>query len=408
MPETLRNKKIGFVFCKYPLGVSKMPLNSIALLAQDNDVEVLISESDRDAMPVDAWMEPLLVTYPRFAYWLPVRGLRFLLIRLARRVRLPEMMAVWVLGNLEVLLLGRWLSRRARTKHYDILIPVECFSLIAVDRAAVPNADVIYYSLELLGPDDITENITKHVLKRLELRALTRVAQVVTTTPGRRVMFAQRHSFPAERVSALPVVPLRQAPTPRTRFFRDKYGIGDDRVLVVYSGNFESWAQCLEIIESMDRWPPDAVLVMHTWNAGALKRSYFKQMTQAAEGRPVYFSTEYMRPADLVHALASADIGLLFYTTVSAHFSEILFSSNKMAEYMTVGLPIVCSPIPELKAFVEEEHIGLAAEFDRLGAAIARIAADLPAHREAVARCRAQHFEFERYFTEALVARTGA
>jgi glycosyltransferase involved in cell wall biosynthesis len=379
-----------------------MPINSIALLARDNDVEVLISAADRDAMPVDDWMEPLLVTYPGFGDWLLVRGLRFLLLRLGRRMRLPEMMALWVLGNLEVLLLSRWLARRAQTRKYDILVAVECFSLIAADRAAVPGADLIYYSLELLGPDDITENINKHVLKRLELQALTRVAQVVTTSPRRRLLFAERNGFPAERVSALPVVPLRQSSTPRTRFFRDKFGIGDDQVLVVYSGNFEAWAQCLEIITSMDRWPSDAVLVMHTWNGRALRGPYFKQMRQAAAGRPVYFSTDYMRPADLHQALASADIGLLFYTSVTTYFSEILFSSNKMAEYMQVGLPIVCSPMPELKAFVEDEHIGLAAEFDELGAAIARIAGDLPAHREAVARCRNRHFEFERYFTDAL------
>jgi glycosyltransferase involved in cell wall biosynthesis len=303
---------------------------------------------------------------------------------LARRVRLPEKMALWALGNLDVLLLARWLARRARTRKYDILVPVECFSLIAADRAAVPGADLIYYSLELLGPDDITENITKHVLKRLELKALARVAQVVTTTPGRRLLFAEEERLSVERVSALPVVPLRQNSTPRTRFFRDKFGIGDDRVLVVYSGNFESWAQCLEIITSMDGWPPDAVLVMHTWNRNMLRRPYFKQMQQAAAGRPVYFSTEYMRPADLGQALASADIGLLFYTRDTAYFSEILFSSNKMAEYMAVGLPVVCSPIPGLKKFVEDERIGLAAEFDELGSAIARIAANLPAHREAV------------------------
>jgi len=109
-----------------------------------------------------------------------------------------------------------------------------------------------------------------------------------------------------------------------------------------------------------------------------------------------------MRPADLGQALASADIGLLFYTRDTAYFSEILFSSNKMAEYMAVGLPVVCSPIPGLKRFVEDERIGLAAEFDELGAAVARIAANLPAHREAVARCRARHFEFERYFADAL------
>jgi hypothetical protein len=305
---TLRGKTIGPVCCRYPLGVSKMPINSIALLARDNDVEVLISAADRDAMPVDDWMEPLLVTYPRFGRWLPVRGLSSVLVRLGRRVRLPEMMPVWALAISKCCCSPAGWRGAPERAAYDILVPIECLSLIAADRAAVSGADLIYYSLELLGPDDITDNITKHVLKRLELQALTRVAQVVTTTPRRRLLFAERNGFPAERVSALPVVPLRQNSTPRTRFFRDKFGIGDDRVLVVYSGNFESWAQCLEIIMSMDRWPPDAVLVM-------LPQSQcpWGSYQADAEGPPRAgrcISTEYMRPADLQQALASADIGL--------------------------------------------------------------------------------------------------
>src|SRR5688500_4735043 len=198
-----------------------MPINSIALLARDNDVEVLISAADRNAMPVDDWMEPLLVAYPGFGRWLPVRGLSSVLVRLGRHVRLPEMMAVWALANLEVLLLARWLSRRARTRKYDILVPIACLSLIAADRAAVPGAHLRDYCLDLIGPDDITGNVHKPALRRLALKALARVAQFPATAPGRRLLFPERNGFPAERVSALPVVPLRQHSPPRTRFCRD-------------------------------------------------------------------------------------------------------------------------------------------------------------------------------------------
>jgi hypothetical protein len=116
---------------------------------------------------------------------------------------------------------------------------------------------LIYYSLELLGPDDITDNVNKHVLKRLELKALARVAQVVTTT-HRPAPAVCREEWFSGRAGPRRFRSSRCARTspPRTRYFRDKFGIGDDRVLVVYSGNFESWAQCLEIITSMDRWRP--------------------------------------------------------------------------------------------------------------------------------------------------------
>ena len=401
----VRGRKIAFVLFNYPLGVSTMLINSIALLAQDNQVEVLVSRADRQALPLDPWMEPLLVTYPSFSRWLPIRALRFLLQQLERRMRLPATRLWWTPGNVDLLLFSAWLRRRARGSGYDILVPVEALSLIAVDRAAVPQAAVIYYNLELLDWDEDTSmHLNKPVLKTLEHRALARVAHVMITSPERARLFAALNGFPAERVSALPVAPLRQPAYRRTRFFRDKFAIPDDRLLVIYSGNFEPWAQCLEIIASMDRWPANAVLVMHTWNRAALGKRYFAQMTSAAAGRPVHFSTEYLLHDELAPALSSADVGLLFYEAIDANFIEILFSSNKMAEYMAAGVPVVCSPFPSLGAFVAAEGIGLAAEFAGVGAALARIAGDLPGYREAVARCRTRHFEFEPYFAAAFSA----
>jgi glycosyltransferase involved in cell wall biosynthesis len=401
----VQGKKIAFVLFDYPLGVSTMLINSIALLAASNQVEVLVSRAERKALPLDPWMEPLLVTYPGFNRWLPIRALRFLLKQLGRRLRLPATLLWWTPGNVDVLLFSAWLRRRARDAGYDIVIPVEALSLIAVDRAAVPQVDVIYYNLELLDwAEDRSMHLNKPVLKALEHRALARVAHVMITSPERGRLFAELNGFPVERVSALPVAPLRQPAPRRTRFFRDKFGISDDRLLVIYSGNFEPWAQCLEIISSMDRWPANAVLVMHTWNRAVLAKRYFAQMKSAAAGRPVYFSTEYLLHDELAPALSSADVGLLFYEAIDANFIEILFSSNKMAEYMAAGVPVVCSPFPSLGAFVAAEGIGLAAEFTAVGAALARIASDLPGYREAVARCRARHFEFEPYFTAAFSA----
>jgi glycosyltransferase involved in cell wall biosynthesis len=241
----------------------------------------------------------------------------------------------------------------------------------------------------------------KTVLKSLEHRALGRVQHVMITSPERGKIFASLNDFPLERVSALPVAPLRRPHAERSRFFRDRFGIPDDRLVLIYSGNFAPWAQCLEIICSMDGWPENAVLVMHTWNKGAMSTEYFAQMSRAAAGRAVFFSAEYLLYEDLAPALSSADIGLMFYEAIDANFTEILFSSNKMAEYLAAGLPIICSPFPSLEKFVRDERIGVAADFQEIGSAARRIASDMAGYRSSVADCLRRHFEFERYFAEA-------
>src|SRR5690606_8072498 len=112
--------------------------------------------------------------------------------------------------------------------------------------------------------------------------------------PERGKIFASMNRFPAERVSPLPVAPLRRPAAPRGAYFRDRFGIPGGRLLVVYAGNFEPWAQCVEIVRSMDGWPDGAALVMHTWNRAALGRPYFREMQAAAAGRDVHFSSDYL------------------------------------------------------------------------------------------------------------------
>ena len=398
----ISGKRIGFVLFNYPLGVSTMLINSIALLARANHVEVLVSHADRETLPLDPWMDALVVTYPDFSRLLPVRGFKYLLQKLARWIKLPATMAWWAIGNLDLFLFSAWLKKRTQHRKYDMLIAVECFSLIAVDRMAPDGTDIIYYNLELL--DWSAENplyVNKTVLKKLEHRALSRVKHVMITSPERARIFASINRFPLDRVSALPVASMRRLPAKRSGFFRQRFAIPGDRLLLIYSGNFEPWAQCLEIISSMGNWPEHAVLVMHTWNRATMSNNYFSRMQRAAAGRAVFFSGEYLRYEELAPALSSADIGLLFYEAIDANFTEILFSSNKMAEYMAAGLPVICSPFPSLKKFVDAERIGLAADFGEIGLAAGRISADMENYRSNVASCRQRHFEFERYFSQA-------
>lgn len=404
-PRGVMGKRIAFVLNNYPLGVSTMLINSIALLAKCNVVDVFVSAAEKGDRPCDPWLEPHLVMYPSFHRVFLLRLVRFLNNKLTSLLRLPSSRLGWYLSNLDLLLFSRWLKKATAEPHYDIFIAVECYSLIAVHLARPAAADIIYYNMELLDWSEAdNQHRNKSALKRLEHDALGDVTHVMITSPERARIFTEINSFPAQNVSALPVLPLGTATARHSDFFRRQFGIAEDRLVVLYSGNFQPWAQCLEIIESMSGWPDNAVLVMHTWNKAARGSDYFRRMVEAAERRPVFFSSEYILHQDLPTALASADIGLLFYEAIDSNFTEILFSSNKMAEYMVANLPVICSPFPSLKEFVSREGIGQACGIADIGAAISEIARDRDGYAARVAECRRRHFQFEPYFDAAFAA----
>jgi glycosyltransferase involved in cell wall biosynthesis len=395
-------KRIAFIVYNYPLSVSTMILNSIKLLSDHNIVDVYISKAQQQNQPISPKMVNLVRHFPDFSELFLFRLIRFVYRKIPKSIKPKASNWVWWITNLDIWHLSRWLRKNAGPEEYDLVIPIECFSLIAARNAFHSSSDIVYFNMELLDwAEDNPLYSNKAALKNLEYEALKHVAHVMITSSNRGDIFSEINDFPRERVSALPVVPMRRIATAKSEYFRKRFGIDHGKTLVVYSGNFQPWAQCLEIINSMNGWPENAHLVMHTWNPVSLATPYFRELEAAAIGRPVSFSSEYIDYYELADALSSADIGLLFYEAIDANFTEILFSSNKMGEYLAADLPVICSPFPSLEEFVSAEGIGVACSFDRLGDAISIISKDISTFRNRVRECRQKHFEFESHFLAA-------
>jgi glycosyltransferase involved in cell wall biosynthesis len=395
-------KRIAFIVYNYPLSVSTMILNAIELLSNHNIVDVYVSRSQQQNQPISSRLLKLVHYFPDFGELFFVRLIRFVYRKAPLVIRPKVTNWVWWVTNFDVWNLSRWLSKNASPRKYDIIIPIECFSLIAARNAFQPSSDIVYFNMELLDwADDNPLYSNKSALKHLEYEALKHVVHVMITSNNRGDIFSKINDYPRDKISVLPVVPMKRIATTKSEYFRERFGIDHKKILVIYSGNFQPWAQCLEIIDSMDSWPENVHLVMHTWNPASLTTPYFRKLETAAIGRPVNFSSEYIDYYELSNALSSADIGLLFYEAIDFNFTEILFSSNKMGEYLAADLPVICSPFPSLEEFINSEGIGIACSFDKLGDAIRSISLDIAAFRNRVHECRQKHFEFESYFLAA-------
>lgn len=404
-------ERVAFVLYRYPLGVSSMIINSARMFAKNGiEVDIYMDKINFDVSPA-AFKEDnvkIILYEPRFADSLFFRLTVFLysmfsyvlyiklLFGLIKRWHSCLPPIIINLFYLEDYFFSGWLKKRVN--NYAYVFPVEAKALISTLGL---KGRIIYYNMEMLDWSEVNPIYGKDkiLLKILEVRALQGVDAVVIQNNERAAQFRKINDF-QKGMYILPVASMGSpAPGGKDLRLRRKFNITEKTKIAVYSGNIMPWAKCLEIVQSVRNWPEDFCLVLHTWRKGAFESEYGMSIKESAKGLPVYFSDEYLDIEELPAYLSSADAALMFYEAIDTNFVEILFSSNKLAEYLKAGLPVITTDSPVLKQFVEENGIGLTvSSMDELSRALTDIASKGESIRQSVTRCYQDKFRFEKFF----------
>ena len=408
----MSSQRIAFIMYSYPLGVSSMIINSIRMFARKGfKVDVYIDKSTLNSCPIEFSEELVsLVVYDNETgnrgFFL--RGYRFL----SRKVRKFLSRFMTISGNFsfdfclrlfypDLFGFSEWLKEKLSLYTYVYYMPVECNNILCLHDIK-EKEKIVYYNMELLdwrAKNPLYTYTNKIFLKNLEYRMIKNLSHVVIQSPHRAKLFSRINHFDMNKIHILPVASMGEPVIDRSNYFRELFSIPSDSKIVVYVGNFMPWAQCLEIIQNVKEWPKDYALVMHTWNKAALRTPYYQAMRKQAEGLPIYFSTEYIDYDEMTTALSSTDIGLLFYESIDANFTEILFSSNKLSEYLKAGLPVICSDFPSLKDFVQENVIGAAiSSMDDLPGVLVSFREQINVLRKNAFACYQSKLRFESHF----------
>lgn len=403
--------RVAFVLYSYPLGVSSMIVNSIKMFADNGiDVDIYIDKLTYDESPVDfkqrnikiiiydnAWVYSFSgkVFFFGCLYIASFLFLRFLFNIIKRYYNnIPS--GLFYLYYMKDYFFSKWLFKKIE-KDYDYIFPVEVKSLIAVSHA---RNNIIYYNMEILdwSEENPIYGKDKKLLKLLEHKALQNVSAAVIQNDRRAEQFQKINNFNKE-IHILPVASMGEPIYSKDSFFREKYSIPQNTHVVIYSGNIMPWAKCIEIVDSVREWPGNFCLVLHTWRKNVFKTEYGFKVKEHAKGLPVYFSEDYLDIDDLAKCLSSADIALMFYEGIDANFIEILFSSNKLAEYLKAGLPVVTFDYTELKRFFDEQGIGKTiSTMDELPKALLQIMDKHKIYNKNVVECYQNVFRFEKFF----------
>lgn len=256
------------------------------------------------------------------------------------------------------ILIVRDMSARER---YNYCIGFESAGLllakIAADASGCPFA---YLSFELHGDQDLGvwgdqvsdfkkfESILMPEIDLFIIQGQTRCGEYFKIlNTGRRPQNTMY--FPI----SLPRVSLKEEP----RYWHNKYNLSESLKIVFYIGQICSNRFVDKMVMSAQSFDAGQLLVVHG-PAFDYVHDTLKEFNELDRKNRVIFSIDEVGPDKIKYMAASADIGLALYKREPINDFTTGKSSDKMAQYMQAGIPVVCSKYPTFEEVVNEYHNG--------------------------------------------------
>lgn len=185
-------------------------------------------------------------------------------------------------------------------------------------------------------------------------------------------------------------------------------GIGGDFRIVLYQGGIDKWRSIPEVIASMKWWPDKTALVL----IGIIFDEEVRRLLLEAqdgcgpEKRIVYL--DYMSHDELFNYLCGADLGLALYKPGSL-IMQLYGSggSNKIFEYLALGVPVVTSDSPFFKEILAPDYLYFADPYspEKIGEVICLALDDTRGRKEKSIAARRAHLDgyyYEKQFSHVL------
>lgn len=274
-------------------------------------------------------------------------------------------------------------------------------TLVAESRVQDRRPPTVYYNMELLL-ESHAFTLRHRVLKALERICTDLCYFVVIQDVNRGAFFAKDNDVPNEKLVYVPVSGLREPYRGRSDYLREMFAIGPDKKILLNAGGFASWTMCLELAEAANNWGDDLVLVLHS-SRRYVDAAYLDRIKRAARSEKVYISLNPVDWEKVPDLIASADIGLVFYEGTDPNVLEIGRSSNKLVQYLQVGLPIIAIDFPSLNELIRECRCGeTTGDPNEIEGLARQILSDYSAYRKHSFECYAERYNITRYFDRVL------
>jgi glycosyltransferase involved in cell wall biosynthesis len=245
-------------------------------------------------------------------------------------------------------------------------------------RKLAYDARELYSSIAALSGRTFTQAIWRYVEKRLIRSA--EIAFTVNDTLAK--LLEERHRI--RRPVTLLNCPPRQM-VHRSNRLRDLLSIRPEMKILLYQGGIQKGRGILKLLSVVNKVSSAALVFL---GDGKMKDDLRNAIKNTGLDDRV-FLLDAVPSMTLLEYTASADVGLCLIE----NFGESYYHSlpNKLFEYTAAGIPIVASDFPEMKTFVESNHVGICVDpenIDEIAAAIQRLITDPALYSSLRENCR--------------------
>ena len=195
-------------------------------------------------------------------------------------------------------------------------------------------------------------------LKLLEKACTKRCFLTIMPDKRRERYFMKDNQITKQKIIHLPISKIEKPCTKKGDYLYKKFNIGKNKKIIIYAGSIAPWTMALEVAKEAQQWSNDLVLVLHDWRKNLDKDPYIKQLKKLTKNKKVYLSLKRVSWQVLPKLLSFAHIGLVFYENRSINYRETCLSSNKIASYLQVGLPIIANDYPSFKEIIGKYKCG--------------------------------------------------
>jgi glycosyltransferase involved in cell wall biosynthesis len=214
---------------------------------------------------------------------------------------------------------------------------------------------LLYDSHELYveRSDPLETRLTRRLWRRHEARLITRADRVTTVSDSIAGVLAERYGI--ERPAVVRnVPPYEPPPDPARSELRRAAGVDADAPLALYVGGLGP-GRGIELLVRGARSFGDVQLAL----LGPARDGFVAELEALATANGVADRVHVLPPVpvrEVRHWAASADVGLVPYpNTCLNHYFSL---PTKLFDYLSSGLPVAVSDLPELGALVRRYDVG--------------------------------------------------
>jgi hypothetical protein len=292
-------------------------------------------------------------------------------------------------------------SLHNKIKQYDLLIVFHEHELIAAGLInLIYKTPYIYFCLEIIGFDQIN-TIKSKIRKYLEIIFNKRALFTIVQDDHRKSMIQKMHRLNENTIFCVPnsYIGIKKR---KTNYLRTKFNIPMEKVIILYAGGIESWALDSALIEAVDEWDDNYVLILHGWS----RDNYLNKLRPLIEKvnrskQRIFISNNSVNEKEYLELVSSADIGLVWYKkNIPENVKNIGLSSGKFSAFLRCGLPIIVpSYLEGIKEFIERYHFGMMAEDEfAIKDIIPCIVKEYFTYRNNAFNFYLKYLDFEKYF----------